>query len=105
MKTLRLCLCALLGMVWLAGCQGTSDDVLWPYHEDVLAPPPPPVSPEARLKQVQKVASVLHAGMSRAEVETLFVQWDGGTQSPTLTRYYEEPQVLVDVPYDSTGGN
>ena len=43
-------------------------------------------------------------GMTRSRVEEWFKQKDGGLQGQTVTRYYEELEVMIEVPYDLTGG-
>jgi len=65
----------------------------------------PPMTYAAKLAEVQQKARQLAAGMTRADVEQLFHEQDGGLQGATNTRYYEEPEVMIEVPFDQTGGN
>ncbi len=51
----------------------------------------------------EKLASV-KPGATRAEVEALFKERDGGAQSPSSTRYYEPTNTVIEVSYDQTGG-
>lgn len=60
---------------------------------------------EKRLAEVNATVERLKPGTSRAVVERIFTTKDGGLQGPSLTRYYMEPEVMIDVPYDKTGGN
>lgn len=43
-------------------------------------------------------------GMKRAEVEKHLPTRDGGLQESTLTRYVATPRMIVEIPFDSTGG-
>ncbi|MGD0901004.1 MAG: formylglycine-generating enzyme family protein, partial [Thermoguttaceae bacterium] len=66
----------------------------------------PPREERAHAKQlaeVRKLAAGINPGTTRAEVERVFRRQDGGLQGPSLTRYYEAPEVLIKVPYDRTG--
>jgi hypothetical protein len=65
----------------------------------------PPMTHAAKLAEVQQKAKRLAVGMTRADVEQLFRERDGGLQGATTTRYYEEPEVVLEVPFDQTGGN
>lgn len=49
-------------------------------------------------------ASRIKVGMTRAEVEQIFKTPDGGLQGTAGFRYYEDPEVMIEVPYDQTGG-
>ena len=55
------------------------------------------------LKVADKVA-VIKIGMRRREVEEKLQNQDGGASGPGSTRYYEGWEVMVEVPYDQTGG-
>ena len=53
---------------------------------------------------VDLIVSQIHPGMTRAEVETQLTDRDGGPQSITCTRYYQPTGLIIEVPYDQTGG-
>ena len=59
---------------------------------------------QARVAHVTALAATILPGMSRADVERIFPNEDGGLQGGSTTRYYEEPEIMVEVPYDETGG-
>jgi hypothetical protein len=42
--------------------------------------------------------------MTRAEVEAIFPAEDGGLQAVGTTRYYEEPEIKIEIGFDQTGG-
>jgi hypothetical protein len=44
------------------------------------------------------------AGATRAQVEQVFTRPDGGISGPHASRYYMGDEVMVEVPYDQTGG-
>jgi len=60
---------------------------------------------KAKLEEVKKKASQVSVGMTRSEVELLFREKDGGVQGPSVSRYYEHPEVMIEIPFDQTGGN
>lgn len=60
---------------------------------------------QVRLEQVQQLAAQITAGTTRAQVEAWFKQRDGGLQDASVTRYYEQPGVVIEVPFNHTGGN
>jgi hypothetical protein len=60
---------------------------------------------EAVLEETKALAARVEPGTTRADVEKLFPQEDGGLSGPTATRYCREPEVMVEVPYDQNGGN
>jgi hypothetical protein len=41
---------------------------------------------------------------SRKDIEKMFLQQNGGMSSPESTRYYLRSEVMVEVPFDQTGG-
>ena len=53
---------------------------------------------------VDPIVEQIHPGMTRAEVETMLTDRDGGPQFPSSTRYYQTSGLIVEVPYDQTGG-
>src|SRR5262249_1404581 len=63
------------------------------------------MSHEARLAEVTKRASQIKTGMTRLEVEKIFLHPDGGISGPNSSRYYEDPEVKIEVPFDQTGGD
>ena len=62
------------------------------------------MSYEARLAEVTERAARIKVGMERSEVEKIFLQGDGGLSGPNRSRYYEDPEVKIEVPFDETGG-
>ena len=50
------------------------------------------------------VIKIKPGGSTRLDVEKIFNEQDGGLQGPSTTRYFEDPDILIDVPYDQTGG-
>src|SRR5260370_40612766 len=52
----------------------------------------------------ESVVAKIQPGLTRAGVETWLKELDGGPQGIDSTRYYIEPDIIVDVPYDQTGG-
>ena len=59
---------------------------------------------EERRGEVQKRVAQIRIGMTRSKVEKIFKQRDGGINGSSSTRYYEGAEVMVEVPYDRTGG-
>ena len=62
------------------------------------------VTHKAKLAEVKEKAATVTVGMKRSEVEALFPEEDGGLQVPSNTRYYEDPEVKIEIPFDGTGG-
>ncbi len=60
---------------------------------------------EAIRKGDRKKAAAFGALVTRADVERIFLHRAGGFRMSILTRYYLGSEVMVEVPYDSTGGN
>ena len=58
----------------------------------------------SRMAEVQQLAQSIKIGMTRSEVEKIFSHEDGGLNGDSSTRYYEDPEVMIEVPYDQTGG-
>jgi hypothetical protein len=58
---------------------------------------------KARFAEVTARAAKIKVGMTRAEVQMIFTRQDGGL-SGAASRYYEDPEVKIEVPYDQTGG-
>ena len=57
-----------------------------------------------RMAEVKKKAALVTVGMKRSEVEVLFPRKDGGIQVAPITRYYEDPEFKIEIPFDETGG-
>lgn len=57
-----------------------------------------------RLAVAQKLADAVPLGMTRAQVEKIFPQPDGGLISSGEGRYYFGSEVMIDAPYDASGG-
>ncbi|SRR5258706_3831295 len=52
----------------------------------------------------ESVVAKIQPGLTRAGVETWLNDRDGGPQGTDSTRYYIHPDIIVEVPYDQTGG-
>jgi hypothetical protein len=52
----------------------------------------------------ESVVAKIQPGLTRAGVEAWLKELDGGPQGIDATRYYIEPDIIVEVPYDQTGG-
>jgi len=52
----------------------------------------------------ESLVGKIQPGLTRASVETWLNEMDGGPQGTDSTRYVIEPDVIVEVPYDQTGG-
>lgn len=59
---------------------------------------------QKKLAQVNKIVSEIKIGTSRQEIEKIFLKQDGGLQSLSNVRYYEDPEVMIEIPYDDTNG-
>ena|SRR6266513_589895 len=46
----------------------------------------------------------IQPGLTRADVEAWLNERDGGPQGINSTRYVIQPDIIVEVPYDQTGG-
>lgn len=69
--------------------------------------PETPNSPAAhseRMAKTRLLADSVAIGTTRDEVEKIFTRQDGGVTGPYATRYYMGNEVMVEVPYDETGG-
>src|SRR5690349_10336337 len=52
----------------------------------------------------ESLVAKIQPGLTRAGVESWLQELDGGPQGIDSTRYYIQPDVIVEVPYDQTGG-
>src|SRR6266513_4794024 len=52
----------------------------------------------------ESLVEKIQPGLTRAGVETWLKEQDGGPQGIDSTRYYIQPDIIVEVPYDQTGG-
>ena len=59
---------------------------------------------EERLAVAQELAEAVPIGMTRAQVEKIFPQSDGGIVSSDQGRYYFGSEIMVNVPFDTSGG-
>lgn len=59
----------------------------------------------ARLAEVHERVKCVRIGSTRADVEQLLPEKNGGLQGPNATTYYEDPEILIEVTYDQTGGD
>lgn len=73
--------------------------------QDKPSPARGKVTHEAKLAEVKEKVKRISLGMKRSEVEVLFPEKDGGIQGPSVSRYYEHPEVMIEIPFDRTGGN
>jgi len=63
-----------------------------------------PPSHEQRIQQSRHLVSKIKQGTIRADIEKMFPQEDGGLMGSGSTRYYLGSEVMVEAPYDQTGG-
>ena len=79
------------------------------YLEDMMslvsAGKPKIATYEERLVEVKPLVAKITPGMTRTQVETWLKEKDGGLQGVSVTRYYEQPEVMIEVPFDQTGGD
>ena len=59
---------------------------------------------QKKLAQVNMIVSTIKIGTTRQEIEKIFPKQDGGLQSLSNVRYYEDPDVMIEIPYDDTKG-
>jgi len=59
---------------------------------------------EERLALATGLAKAISPGTTRAEIEKVFPQSDGGAFGSDRGRYYFGSEVMIDVPFDTTGG-
>jgi hypothetical protein len=52
----------------------------------------------------ETLVAKIQPGLTRAGVEAWLNELDGGPQGIDSTRYYLQPDIIVEVPYDQTGG-
>jgi hypothetical protein len=62
-----------------------------------------PVPHEKRLADVQRLVASIKPGTSRTDVEKILTTENGGLSSES-TYYFMGSEVMVEVPYDRTGG-
>lgn len=70
----------------------------------LLASRPAVTITQARMALAQKLAGAITPNTTRADVEKIFPQSDGGLVSSERGRYYFGSEIMVDVPYDANGG-
>jgi hypothetical protein len=61
-----------------------------------------PISSEERLLEVQQLSVAIPLGSTRADIDRMFTQYDNFNGGE---KYYVNPGVKVEVPYDNTGGH
>ncbi|HEY3268758.1 MAG TPA: hypothetical protein VGM37_17715 [Armatimonadota bacterium] len=59
---------------------------------------------EERMRWAERMAAAIRPGTTRADLEKVFPQRDGGLSGPNSTRYYAGAEVMVEAPFDTTGG-
>jgi hypothetical protein len=63
-----------------------------------------PATFEQRFVHIAPLAAGIRVGTRRADVEKVFRQRDGGLSVPSRQRYYAGSEVMVEAPFDETGG-
>ena len=63
-----------------------------------------PATFEQRFEQITALARGITLGTRRADVEKVFPLRDGGLSGPSTQRYYAGSEVMVEAPFDQTGG-
>jgi hypothetical protein len=63
-----------------------------------------PPSHQQRIQQARRLVSKIKQGTTRADIEKMFPQEDGGFMVSGSTRYYLGSEVMVEMSYDQTGG-
>jgi hypothetical protein len=63
-----------------------------------------PATFEQRFEQITTLARGITLGTRRADVEKVFPLRDGGLSAPSSQRYYTGSEVMVEAPFDQTGG-
>lgn len=63
-----------------------------------------PIPHAQRMEQARRLVSRIKQGTTRADMRKMFPQEDGGLSGPGSTRYYFGSEVMVEAPYDQTGG-
>ena len=74
------------------------------YENGVLINVEPAPTYDQHAARVAEKTSSITNGMTRGEVEKILPNQDGGLQGPSTMRYYEGWEVMVEVPFDQTGG-
>ncbi|HVO32693.1 MAG TPA: hypothetical protein VMU17_02185 [Elusimicrobiota bacterium] len=64
----------------------------------------PGLAPSENQQWLDVLQHQIRSGLPRADVEKLLPHRAGGAQSSKLTRYVQDPDAIVLVPYDATGG-
>jgi hypothetical protein len=59
---------------------------------------------EMAIEGFRSIAGQVPIGMTRAEVEQIFIYLQGGVQGPGKTQYVETPMIVIEVPFDQAGG-
>jgi hypothetical protein len=63
-----------------------------------------PATFEQRFTQIKALVGGIRVGTRRSDVEKVFPLQDGGISGPSSTRYYAGSEVMVEAPFDQTGG-
>jgi len=63
-----------------------------------------PIPHRIRLLEAQRLAAAVRMNTARKDIEKIFPQMDGGLERLGSTRYYVGSEVMVEVPFDQTGG-
>lgn len=56
------------------------------------------------MHNVNELVKKIKIGQKRASVEKIFSTRDGGLQESTLTHYFVQPNIMIEISFDSTGG-
>jgi hypothetical protein len=82
----------------------TMRDLGWQVKHPELDPTSPPPNHARRMSEARRLAISIPVGTTRAQVEKVFTRPDGGLSGPSASRYFMGDEVMVEVPYDQTGG-
>jgi hypothetical protein len=77
-----------------------ADDARWLATKREMEHP----THEGRMAEARRLADGIAVGTTRAEVEKVFKEENGGIQPVNTTSYYLGQEVTVEVPYDEAGG-
>ncbi len=57
-----------------------------------------------KLVEVNMIVSKIKISTTRQEIEKIFLKQDSGLKSLSNVRYYEDPEVMIEIPYDDNKG-
>lgn len=56
------------------------------------------------MHKIKDLIKKIKIGQERGDIEKIYGTRDGGLQESTLTRYFVQPNIMIEVSFDSTGG-